>query len=551
MKHKFKLFIVSVFTFCITLTGNISVFGASFADISDVPWNGAEEYINSAADIGLMTGDKNELGQQVFRAKDKVTYCETVQLVYNLIDKTSNMKETENAETKWKAVMSGYNIPTWAHEAVAYCLDNSVVSTTDISSFMKNSTDNNYATREDVAVIFGKALSSIKDINTAASLSFSDANEIAQSSVPYVELLQRLGVITGDSDGNFNPKNYINRAEMAVIVSNVYEECKTEVVVIEKTQFSGSVTGFDDMGGSYLISVLNNGTTMGFIANSLTSVTNNGETVSASTITIGDTITVEYEGTTVNKITIDYDVVKSAETIEGELDEITSQKLYIILSTGLEASYYIAEDIEITLNGNTSTALKLMNACDEGTVDVEITLDSNNDVMSIEAVGTESSSSSDDTDGKISTLTSSYIKLSGDSTSYEIDDEDDIEISVEDGTVEDEIDDFDTLKDAFDDGKTIYVTVYYEDDIVTEIEGEITKVEGEIYGINTSSNKIQIKTDSGNYSYKYEDEDYVDCELDGDSIDLSELEEAFDDDDIEIEITLEDGYIVEIIAETV
>ena len=48
---------------------------ASFSDINDVPWSGAEQYINEAADLGLMVGETDSSGKQIFRARDRVTYC--------------------------------------------------------------------------------------------------------------------------------------------------------------------------------------------------------------------------------------------------------------------------------------------------------------------------------------------------------------------------------------------------------------------------------------------------------------------------------------------
>ena len=42
---------------CFAGTASVPAFAASkFADINDVPWAGAEQYINQAADLGLMAG---------------------------------------------------------------------------------------------------------------------------------------------------------------------------------------------------------------------------------------------------------------------------------------------------------------------------------------------------------------------------------------------------------------------------------------------------------------------------------------------------------------
>lgn len=70
------------------------------------------------------------------------------------------------------------DIPQWAYTAVAYGLESGIVSTNDIEIFIKDDGTNRDSTRENVAVIFGKALSHISKVNTSAELSFKDKAEI-------------------------------------------------------------------------------------------------------------------------------------------------------------------------------------------------------------------------------------------------------------------------------------------------------------------------------------------------------------------------------------
>ena len=70
--------------------------------------------------------------------------------------------------------------------------------------------DRRNATREDVGVIFGKALSKVYTVNQSAALKYNDKNAITASSVPYLELLNRLNLMVGDANNNFNPKANIN-----------------------------------------------------------------------------------------------------------------------------------------------------------------------------------------------------------------------------------------------------------------------------------------------------------------------------------------------------
>ena len=152
---------------------------------------------------------------------------------------------------------------------------------------IRDSGTNRDSTRENVAVIFGKALSHISKVNTSAELSFKDKAEITATSVPYIDLLARLGILVGDSDGNFNPKNYINRAEMAVIASKSYEKINELKKSEEKPEtpatqdFSGTIILTDDGSDNKTIAVSENetGKTATFTLNSSTPViTEDGKT---------------------------------------------------------------------------------------------------------------------------------------------------------------------------------------------------------------------------------------------------------------------------------
>ena len=104
MKRKAALFLAAL----MAIGTAVSVPAAeNFADIDDVPWNGAKAYINSAYENGLMVGYINKNGERVFRAKDKISYSETVQLVYKLSGDTVE----DFVVSKWSYDMAKNNIP--------------------------------------------------------------------------------------------------------------------------------------------------------------------------------------------------------------------------------------------------------------------------------------------------------------------------------------------------------------------------------------------------------------------------------------------------------
>lgn len=306
-----KRFIALAVMAVMTIGSAITVNAATFYDINDVPWEGAKEYINSASALNLMVGDTDASNRTVFRAKDRVTYCESMQIVYSIL-KNANVMENSNYDiSKWKSSMQEAYIPEWAYPCVSYGLENEILLENDLGIFMKGEGINRDATRENVAVIFGKAIDHLSEVNQAAVLDFKDKGEVSITSIPYIDLLSRFSIIVGD-DGNFNPKNYINRAEMAVISSKTYYKVKElkEDFDSKAETISGTVMLTDDGISSKTISVSENGSgaLSEFTITSDVPVTNNeGYTKSYEDISIGDIVTVVSVNKIVTSVVIDYE----------------------------------------------------------------------------------------------------------------------------------------------------------------------------------------------------------------------------------------------------
>ena len=135
----------------------VTAYGSVFTDIGSVPWPGAATFIDQAASMGLMNG-YNENGKKYCKPRNNVSYCEAVQLMYSIMKAHSKQDVSDTVVTKWKPVMSAYNIPSWAYNAVAYGLENNILATEELGK-MRNGTGN--ANREDVGRIFVKALSTL------------------------------------------------------------------------------------------------------------------------------------------------------------------------------------------------------------------------------------------------------------------------------------------------------------------------------------------------------------------------------------------------------
>lgn len=565
MKRKTAVLLVACMlstSFCITS------YGASFSDINNVPWPGAVTYINTVSDLGLMVGDIDaKTGKSMFRAKDHVTYCETTQLAYTLLKKTGKLKQV-NSDTisRWTQVMQGYNIPAWAYESVSYALENNIISLTDTSRFVTKKggvVTNNYASRESVAVIFGKFLSHLYTVNANATLTFKDKSSIANTSVPYVDLLARLNIMVGDTDFNFTPKAAINRAETAVLVSKTYDVLNSNTTIpdTENTSnvISGTVTSLEQNGNNKLIAITTEkGDKQGFIVDSTTKVYEGDTTkvINISVIEIGDGVSIEYEGSKATVVRLTKDIVPSTSEVKGSIDDVTSSRITLIKSDKSTENYYFASDFDITLDKKEISQKDLLDEFEEYALDATLTLDGSGNIVSVVV-----------TKGKETGITGMLVSISED------------ELSVKDSR-NSKTKDFEWVSnpDVYLEGKestvskvrknlndeTLYVKYYLDSKervkkvMVSEDEfGEAdnkSTVTGTISSIDDDSVRIRKKSDGKKETFDFASK--VQYYLDGDSSSFREIEKAFnkeedknDPDDFYIKVYLdEDGDVKELYA---
>ncbi len=552
---KKRLIALTVAAMC--AVGSINtVFGATFADINDVPWSGAETYINEAASLGLMAGYE-ENGQKLFKAKNNVTYCEAVQMIYSIMcTYSSENKASDTVISKWTSTMQSANIPSWAYECVAYGLENGILSTSDISIFMSSSTEQRDAKREDVGVIFGKALSKLYSVNSSATLSFGDASSFSSSSVPYIDLLYRLGLMVGDDSNNFNPKNNINRAEMAVLSTKTYNKLQnvgsdttesgtTTTTTTNNEQVVGTVTDVSD--DSITVDV--DGTERTITVSDSTTIIYNGDSGELSDINASDIAVISVINGVAMYIS-DYPVygtTSSSSITKGTITSISTTRI-TIEQDSKKATYKFDDDyndVTLTLDSKkTSDIDDLIELVNDGyNIQATITANSSNYVTKIVATTITNS-----LEGEVTNVTSSKITINNGSTTYAYnlpDDTDDITVTI-DGSSSD----YDAFKELYNDGETITVKLSINSSkeitkIVAITEASTSTISGTITSLTSST--IKIKTSSGS-SKSYSISSNVTVTVDGSSSSVSKLISKVDDDDYEVTLTISDSKATKIVA---
>lgn len=287
MKRKLALFLAAMMA---ASSLPMTAYAATFKDINDVPW--AAGVISSVADKGLLSGYEDG----TFRGKNNVTYCEAMQMVYTALNRTGAAQPFDAVTAYgYMSVLDTYKVPKWAQMAVAYGLSTGVVDMQTVATKFAGGTK--AATREDVAILFGNALTPLfgKDRDTSAVKTFADYWSISTNAMEQVDLLKKLGVLSGDEYNRFNPKQNINRAEMAVMLNKTYG------VVADGVAESGELVEILENGDNYYFRIkLDKGGTEGFRASEgqiPVYVGNTSQKIAMNQLVEGDKVQFVFSGT--------------------------------------------------------------------------------------------------------------------------------------------------------------------------------------------------------------------------------------------------------------
>lgn len=515
----------------------LSVYAATFADMNQAPWAGAEASINKAASLGLVVGETRN-GKTYFRHRDSVSLSESCQLAYKLLIQTGKAKADDSVTQKWTPIMNAYGIQSWAYPAVSYCLENGILATSNLSGFMKNGS-NLPATREQAATILGRALTKGVSSYTAneTTTTFLDNSSISTEAKPYVALLKRVGVVNGDDSNKFNPKKTLNRTETAVLVTNLYgvlEKATTPTTPTTPANPTISTQKGTVATMTNFYVNLKDSAAYYMLASGGTTITLNG-----SSATMSDVVKLYKAGTSIDvTLTLDSSLhitkleatYKETKKTKGSLTKVrynkTDKEGSITIDKDSTYSFTDKDDVDIRIDKKSYSLKELYDLFtkaedDKATIEVEVTLDNKGNLTKITGT-TKDSDSSDSLKGKISDMSynkskeTGYIKLKGKTTKYEIDDTEDVTVKIDNKTK--------TYKDLYklyDDGdSTITVTLTLnKKDYVTKITATTSDsdskddADGNVANVTYKENKDTGTVKIGSKTYDIDDVDDIDISI--------------------------------------
>lgn len=515
--------ILTLATTASLLMGSISVpayAATTFVDINTVTWSGFKPFLNQAAELGLMSGYE-ENGKRYCKPRNNVTYCEAVQLMYSIMKAYTKQDVNDATVTKWKPVISAYNIPTWAYKATAYGLENSILTTAELNKLQGGT---KAANREDVGVIFGKAMDTVKgyDVKSGAMLGYADKDAISATAVPYLELLYRVNLMVGDSDNKFNPKKNITRAEMAVLSVKSYNKLvENKGTETNRKTATGTVTDCKTMqNGDIFLTMTASGSSLSlFGVKGKVTAKYNGQTIALSDIKTGDTVKVTYEGQYMSSITVTYSKNGIKQTTEKkyELKDITDSKI-TVKDGSTEKKFYLDDDVEIRLDGKKSTVSKLSRALEDTSYDVTLTLDKDEYVLKVVAVV----NANNPTDGTVTDVEDDKITIKSGKKEYTYTLASDVEVTYNGNTMK-----FSKFQRNYDDSNFVVSLKLDKNNRVSEIK--ITSMEDDYNGTLTFLNSKRIEFTAGSKTYQYNLSDDVTVRIDGKKSSVSALRESYRD----------------------
>ena len=167
-----------------------------FTDLDSVPW--AKQSIMALYAKGIVSG----MGDKKFAPTEFVTREQFVKILVSALGMSTEGSECEFADVDKNM---------WYYPYVACAVQNNIVYGIDENYFGTGSN----ITREQIAAMCARVVGRTSDKTVE---DFVDQDEISDYAKESVMLMKRLGVVSGNENGEFNPKDYATRAEAAQII---------------------------------------------------------------------------------------------------------------------------------------------------------------------------------------------------------------------------------------------------------------------------------------------------------------------------------------------
>ena len=208
-------------------------FAGNFSDLTSEHW--AYNIVNEMHGKGIISG----FDDGTFKPNDNVTKEQFAALLFKILQPSQTMQISFNDVTE----------EYWSKQYVEA-----------IGPYMEFRVENgncyfepsSYMKRESVAMALAKALNFDESVANLSLLEkFSDKNNITPEAQKAVALCLENNIMSGNANGTFNPKQYLNRAEISAVLNNVMKSMDQEISAEDINQNETAVTNLNVWNGTY------------------------------------------------------------------------------------------------------------------------------------------------------------------------------------------------------------------------------------------------------------------------------------------------------------
>ena len=339
----------------------------SFAkQFSDVAPTGTYKWAYSAIDE---LSNKNIIAgfnDGTYKPENLVSLPQTLSLLKGIMNPTS--EEVTKATNTYGKDLINLGLDTWAIDAAAICLQNNVITMGQLQSAKKYDQigpgSKSYPAREDIAVFYAKALGLGKN-SDVSNLKHKDISDLPIEKKEYLSSLVKAGIFAATgSNGNFNGRNAIRRAEIAIITKAAYDyKSKVQVATAK-----GNVILASSTNNLNRFIIKDGNSTMGFEYNGSTKFTINGTSADATKLKEGQEVEVKYQkglGEGVHGIAIEVTIKDVVTQYVGYVSGVYSNQVKVKYtnnnsSIDLKASDSISTSKESTLTLTTNPDITIL-----------------------------------------------------------------------------------------------------------------------------------------------------------------------------------------------
>jgi hypothetical protein len=212
MKKTLSVFLTIVLLLTV-VTGNVFAQQGEGQTFKDIKGHWGVASIMRMQELGILDGYEDG----TFRPNNPLTPEELAVILDRIMDRKLGVdSDTESEEEDDEEEEEGLaGVPAWARKAVARGFTFRYLE-------MKRFHSHVQVSRLSVAVAIAKALD-LEPVEDFESNPFRDV-DISDEDYGYLIALYEEGIIKGYPDGNFNPNGFVNRGQMASIISGIFDD---------------------------------------------------------------------------------------------------------------------------------------------------------------------------------------------------------------------------------------------------------------------------------------------------------------------------------------